>query len=107
MVLKYSKSKTNTKPLVGYCKSCLERTYIREVKDGAEKRGTCIRCLEGINYKSTLPTMQARLFLKKEMLLDKLTINNKITRYILRGYKYLFVGTWNRKRFDIRILKGK
>lgn len=103
-----SKLNKNNKLIVGYCANCLEKASFRATYDTKEMHSmsvlTCTRCLASTNY--------SKKGIKKEhfegvSFFKKITFEQKAVRFILRVYKFFFTGTWNRKRFDTRLLRGK
>jgi len=101
-------SKLNKLNIIGYCTNCLEKAQFRATY--AKKNEvlytalTCTRCLSTTRYYKK-GISQGHFY--GMSLTKNLSLEAKIKRCFLRLYRFFILGTWNRKRFDFRLLRGK
>lgn len=101
-------TKLNKQDIIGYCINCLEKARFRAtynaLETGRETVLTCTRCLASTRYNKK--GINKKHFVNNSFY-KKINFEKKIIRFILRVYKFFFTGTWNRKRFDFRLLRGR
>jgi hypothetical protein len=96
----HGNSKYNKSNYTGTCVACLETATFRHVMFNGTNSIMCTRCLTAKPLRKGLDDVPYMYFN------EALTFKDKFTRFKMRLMDYFIKGRHNRKRFDIRILKG-